>query len=45
VPFTVSLSNRERPLGAGGSPFDELRANEGTYVAVITPGALSSQAL
>ena len=37
MPFGVSMSNRERPLGAGGSPFDELRANEGTYVTVITP--------
>ncbi len=37
MPFVVSVSNRERPLAAGGSPFDELRANEGTYVTVITP--------
>ncbi len=37
MPFVVSLSNRERPLAAGGSPFDELRANEGTYATVIAP--------
>jgi hypothetical protein len=36
MPFGVSMSNRERPLGAGESPFDELRANEETYVTVIT---------
>ncbi len=37
MPFVVSLSNRERPPAAGGSPFDELKANEATYVTVITP--------
>ncbi len=36
MPFGVSVSNCERPLGAGESPFDELRANEETYVTVIT---------
>ncbi len=35
MPFVVSVSNRERPLAADKSPFDRLRANEGTYVTVI----------
>jgi len=41
MPFVVSVSNRERRLGAESSPFDELRANEETYVTVITARSTS----
>jgi len=43
LPFAVSVSNRERRLAAQELPFDRLRANDESHVAVVSAESTESE--